>query len=125
MFARTKSPRWCCVGLSSLIVLIGACTPSVPELLDGLPDVPDGAEPTDTFDGEWLSEEFGFAVRITDRIGVSLPRVRATTHDEGDASITWLPGSLPPGLAPVGRGFGIDTLPQSAIILVCYVISLD
>ena len=71
MFAGTKSPRWCCVGLSSLIVLIGACMPPPPGpgLLDGLGEALDEADPIDTFDGEWLSAQFGYAVRITDHIG--------------------------------------------------------
>ena len=71
MFARAKSSRWCCLGLSSFIVLLSACTPPVPGLLDGLSDVLDNAEPIDTFDGEWLSTDFGYAVRITNRIGVA------------------------------------------------------
>ncbi len=36
-----------------------------------LDDVPDGAEPITTFDGEWLSRQYSFAFRITDHVGYS------------------------------------------------------
>ena len=32
-------------------------------------DLPDGAPPIDRFDGEWLSEDFGYAIRIAGRRG--------------------------------------------------------
>lgn len=77
----------CLLGLVPFFCCMDACTLStsvVPgDIFDGIEDLLANAEPITTFDGEWLSPEFLFAVKITDRIGVvTLPN--SDVLDVGD-----------------------------------------
>jgi len=64
-----------------------APTPTVQgSLFAGLEDLLEAAEPISTFDGEWLSTEFTYAFRITNRVGVATLS-NSTLYDIGDAIV--------------------------------------
>ena len=72
MLAKVKSSRWWSVGLPSFILSFAACTPPPgPGLPLELGEELNETDPIDTFDGEWLSAQFGYAVRITNHIGTA------------------------------------------------------
>lgn len=73
--SRTTLPAIASAWLSVVLFLAGSgCTPEPPGpdgLFDGIEDIIASAPPISTFDGEWLSTQYGYAVEITSRTGVA------------------------------------------------------
>jgi len=107
------------IGGAAVLCCAVACTPPPSSGLS-LDDVPAGAEPITTFNGEWLSDVFGFAFRITNRVGIStLPSSNATEKGDVVLVITGVDGIKFDGMQVfsdgsvqdvIGRLVGPDTL---------------
>lgn len=89
MVSAIDARRWLRVGVLPVFLLIGACGLPGVGPTGSLPAVPADAEQIDTFDGEWLSEQFGYAVRITDHVGVATLS-NSTAYGIGDRMLVIL-----------------------------------
>jgi hypothetical protein len=66
-----KIATYLVVSLALVVCVDSGCAPTVQgDIFAGLEDVLSSAEPISTFDGEWLSDQYAYAMKITNRTGI-------------------------------------------------------
>ncbi len=69
-YRQFESKGWLLLLVACPLLLGQLCIPFSNNILEGIEDDLEAAEPITTFDGEWLSPEYQFSISITDRVGI-------------------------------------------------------